>query len=437
MANFEKIVKVSDAILNCIPGLSTINNVVQAIYKLAHRVDALNPVAPGLKTSIKIHVLSKENFDYFIGAIPILGNLVNLVALICYGLEDNLIKAVYRNNKEIVHLSLGNNALNNPNRAEEVFRKAAYGSNNEIFQLILNHRDDWDAKSLINALQGCRSASDDKIAKANSILDYWEAHGRVLDMKNERWSAIHTLEDFLKEGKVDLAERIIQILPENIPFRDIKEILFKYSCCQYDYADELQQTGVLTEENRNALLAKSSKPSLKELEEYYNSVGYALKNNKTSENYRETHFDTLNKLLNLAQLQSDEIIEFIFCTLRHGEFAFIESLVAKHEGQLTPESKAKILKKMLSSGDRATVSEKGIQLFEFWIGKWQNDISTQAHKLYDDVSKAGAMDVEISQRRFRMFPETVLTYPSSANIQIANNRFKNIILKAFPSCDKI
>ncbi len=52
MANFEKIVKVTDAVLNCIPIVSSISNTAQLIYKLAHKTEILNRLLPSANLKI-------------------------------------------------------------------------------------------------------------------------------------------------------------------------------------------------------------------------------------------------------------------------------------------------------------------------------------------------------------------------------------------------
>lgn len=344
--------------------------------------------------------------------------------------------AVILNNAEVVHLCLGNNALNDPDRADCIFGQSAHSSNNEIFRQVLNHRDDWSDKNLMHGLSSCWGASDDRVANANDILDYWIAHEKVLDA-DDIYSATHAFEGFLKSNKVDLAGRILGILPDAIPFRDIQDTLLQYSCPQYNYRGDLEKAGVLTEEHRNALIAKSTRPSLKQVKEYYGSIGSQLKNNETSENYRETHFDTLNRLLDLAQLPPDEIGEFIASTFNYDEFAFIEPLVEKYEGQLTPRSKVKILERLFPfDSNRLALHEKRAQLFASWMGKWKNDVSAQAHQLYADISGAGKSHIEIARRRFQMYPSAARDYPSIEQLRAVNDRFKQILLETFPGCDQ-
>ncbi len=385
MANFEKIVKITDAFLDCIPIVSSISNAAQTMYKLAHRVDALSPVAPGLKTSIKIHVLSKRNLDCLIGSIPVIGNFLKLLEFIRRAIsgfdcdqfgcsDDDLIRAATQNNEEIVHLSLGNNALNDPLRADTVLRQSADRSNNVVFRQILEHQSDWSGKSLANALAGCWSARDNNVANADTILNYLQIYQKTLDGldENRLIGLASALENFLEKNKVDLAERVIKVLPEGIPFLYIQPILLKYI------------SGVMTRESVDALIAKSNKPSLEELEGYHASVAYECARNKPSRNCRKTHFEVLNRLLDLAQLQPNEIGKFISSASRSGEFCFIEPLITKYRTtQLTLQSKAEILRNLLFSGHKGMGPLERIHLFILWIDPWKEAVRPQAHELYN------------------------------------------------------
>ena len=431
MVNFAKIVKGTDAVLNCIPIVSTINNATQAMYKLAHRVDALNPVAPGLKTSIKIHVLNKDNFTYFIESIPLLGNLIALSTLILsilHGFDDDLIRAVCRNNKEVVHLCLASNALHDPDRADSVFRQAALRSNNEVFTQILSHRQDWSAKSLIQALQSCCGGSIDEILNANSILDYLDQHAE--QVLSTPYNKIYALETSLAQGRTALAGRVIRMLPDNTCVSHIHTILIAHSCPHYNDQGELEEAGVLTEEQRHALIAKSAKPSLAHLEGYYHSVGYTLEHARISENYRETHFDTLNRFLTLAELQPDAIGEFIASTLSYDAFDFTESLVTKYEEQLTPKSKVKILARLLP--DLGADHKKRVQLFANWTVRWKEDVRALAYELCVAISESGNRHLKVAQQCPSMVISAAGYYPSGIkHIQAVNDQFKQILIENF------
>ncbi|HSX03367.1 MAG TPA: hypothetical protein VLG76_01415 [Rhabdochlamydiaceae bacterium] len=442
MADLEKIVKGTDAVLNCIPIVNTINNAAQALYKLAHRVDVLNPVAPGLKTTIKVHILNKKYYDYLLAAIPIFGNLFALVELIQFILsgfkddEDALLRAVIQNNTEVVHLCLGNNPLSDPVRADRILGLAAYSSNNETFKQVLYHRDDWTAQHLMHGLRNCWYESDDKIANANDILDFWTAHERVLDA-GEIYSATSSIEDFLKKGRTALVGRVIGILPKEVPFYSLKDILRNYSCAQFaQRGDEVQAIGVLTTEQRNTLIGKTTKLSFELLKDYYFTVACQLKHDRLASDFREIHFDTLNRLLDLAGLQPKEIEEFIERTLAYDEFAFIEPLVAKYERHLTPQSKVKILDNLLPSHtNSAAFHEKRAQLFASWLNQWKDDVSAQAHKLYTEISESCKWNIESAQFRSQ-FSFIVEEHPTVAQLQTVNARFKQILLEAFPGCDQ-
>ncbi len=413
MTNFGKIVQTVDAVLNCIPIVSAVNCAAQALYKLAHKVDTLNPVAPGLKTSLKIHILNKNNRALFFQSIPILGNLLALgylIISILKGFGDDLVQAVCRNDKEVVHLCLASNPLSDPGKAERILRLAAHSSNNETFLMILNHRQDWSSESLMGALKHCWGSRENTELNANRILDYWEEHKHVLDV-NKVPGGIRALHAFLVYDRMALVDRVIGILPDDVPFVYMQDILVHFSCPQYNSKDEVVKTGVLTEEQRNALIAKSVKPSLDQLKDYYRLVGYSLKNMKTAANYRETHFDTLNRLLGLAQLRTVEIGDFIGRALAYDEFAFIESLVAKYERQLSAESKATILLRLFFAECDGSAHEKRAQLFASWIATWKKDLSPHALELYAKISRFGELHGQV-------------------------DRLKQILLNAFPGCDR-
>ncbi len=82
MVGFQKIIRITDAVLDCVPIVSTLSNAAQLLYQSACKVDTLNPVAPGLKTSLQIYVLSKSKWSCYIGLVPVLGNILNLVKLV-------------------------------------------------------------------------------------------------------------------------------------------------------------------------------------------------------------------------------------------------------------------------------------------------------------------------------------------------------------------
>ena len=441
MANFEKIVKVTDAVLDCIPIVSSITNAAHLIYKLAHKVDASNPVAPGLKTSIKIHSLSKSNIDCFIGLLPVLGNIVKLVELvagaICGFSRDDLDLAIILHNEEIIHLCLGNNALDDQGRADEALGQAAYSSSNEVFRQILNHRKDWSAKSLVRALSHCQYKGE---LNATDILDFWTAHGKVLDAIDTDYATMN-IKSWLENGPIALAIRVIEILPKELSLQYTLDTLAKYSCAQYDWSSRVKDTPVLTAEQRDALIAKSTGLSLLQLQKHYSSLSSQLERNPSIsiKNYLETHLDTLNKLINLAHLQPDEssalidqtISAFIAQTI--GESAFSESLIAKYEGQLTPQSKMQILQSLPLSPWNASRDfrktreqllashEKRVQLFASWTDKWKNDVLGQAHTLYTDISR---------------YVLTEGDCPSLENPQGVNAKFLQILLDTFPGCDQ-
>src|SRR5271154_2714689 len=105
MVKLQKIIKVVDAICDCVPVVSSITNGTQLLYKLARKTDTTaNPVKTTWKDDIKIHVICKDKFHCKIGMIPIIGNLATLVHAIIEGLRDDLMYAVINSKIEVIKL---------------------------------------------------------------------------------------------------------------------------------------------------------------------------------------------------------------------------------------------------------------------------------------------------------------------------------------------
>lgn len=87
MTSITKNIAAIDAVCDCIPIVSTITNGLQLLYKLAYKIDAAaNPLKIMGAHPIEIHMVTKSNLDCFWGMIPIVGNIVNIVMLVLYGL---------------------------------------------------------------------------------------------------------------------------------------------------------------------------------------------------------------------------------------------------------------------------------------------------------------------------------------------------------------
>lgn len=456
MTNVELLVKVGDAVLDCLPIVSSITNAAHGFYKLVHEVDALSPVAPGLKTSLKIHSLSKDNIDCVVGFIPIIGNIIKLLELVVRAIycfeekpwgfcdtttDDDLLTAVCRNNKEIVHLCLGNGALDDPNRAHKMLGQAAFSSDNGVFRQVFNHRNDWSGKDLVDALESCWFCTANNALNATDVLDFWINHGKVLDPGDIR-SATGIIENFLRGNRLALAGGVIGILPEQVPFRYIKDILLKYSCTEYDFQGRVATAGVLTEEQRNQLIEKSAKPSLTELNDYYRGFGYELTSRWTTvdDTYRTTHFDTFDRLFEKAELTPDQVEKFIsLITTSYIECGFVEFFAEKHEGMLTLQSKVGILSKLQpNSFDEVGSLEKKAALFDSLVQRWKGDISEpQAHELYAAIDESGKKNIPLSQLYSQEDLEQFMDpsdLPSVESLATVNKRFKDSLLKAFPQC---
>ena len=78
MVDVRNIIQISDAILDCIPFLSTLSNGIELLWKLARKVDATaNPVNPSWKNDIKLHLISKSKIECLTGMIPIFDDIVS------------------------------------------------------------------------------------------------------------------------------------------------------------------------------------------------------------------------------------------------------------------------------------------------------------------------------------------------------------------------
>lgn len=444
MTIYERTILRTDAVLNCIPIVNTVNNIAQALYKLALRVDTQNPVTPGLKTSIQIYILSKENLELFATAIPIFGNFfafAKLALSICIGLDfvrgDPLMSAVLDNNQEIAHLCVGNGELENPARADLIFRQSASRSNNETFREILNGRQDWDSSTLLMGLLSPPLTPQN----AHDILDFWRAQNKKIS-PNNLYHAMRVIQEFLKAGNTDLVDRVIDILPEGIPFdylysssflRD-SSLLLNYLCPRYNYQGESLRTP-LTAEQRDRLLAKSRKPSMNELFNYCDEISQRRQDQKIPEVDRFTYFNTMEQVLNMAELSSDDASQLIIHTLKRSYFGFARDFIQKYENRLTPNGKAAILKELFPSETylSAQYSER-IELFDSLVGEWKKDVADSAHQLYVDFSNFTKRGLQIASKASQLVAKS--QYPSAESFQARFDEFAEILLNTFPGCDQ-
>lgn len=170
-------VKAVNTIFNCVPGVNTINGLIQAVCKKVYTPVDTTPALskdrdPSLGRSIQIHILNKDACDLFFDSLPIIGNIVALVklviAIINGGFKSDLEKAVTENNKEVIYLCLENDELAKLDKVEEILKVAALSSDNEIFQKIITSMD-WSVNELLHVLND-PSSRDDTIEIALSYL---------------------------------------------------------------------------------------------------------------------------------------------------------------------------------------------------------------------------------------------------------------------------
>lgn len=168
MTRFIKALDVADKITDCIPVISTIKNAGVLIYRLAHRVDSVaNPVNSSWKDDLKIHYLSKDLLITCLSMIPFLGNFgafighiinSNLSASKTIGYRRGYLgEAAMQNNYEVAALYLARNPNRPKERLENALTIAAIGNSSEIFKLILDSRNDWSKKFLMELFRHINS----------------------------------------------------------------------------------------------------------------------------------------------------------------------------------------------------------------------------------------------------------------------------------------
>lgn len=165
----EKTLRNVDAVLDCIPLVSSVSNLAQ----LASKVNFFNPVSSGFPMTLKIHALSKSSFECCVGLIPVLGNLIKLVQLVSRTLsrsqkeESYLEKAILQRNSRIFGLCLRNGI--SKETAKKALLLAARGAavSHTVFVDLLYYRNQqypsswggeslWEAEDLLAALSACR-----------------------------------------------------------------------------------------------------------------------------------------------------------------------------------------------------------------------------------------------------------------------------------------
>lgn len=326
MAPYETIVKNVDTVLNCIPIVSTVNNIAQALYKLAHKVDAFNPVASGLKAKIQIHVLSKDLFyDCFLEAIPGIGNFFafcKFLTSLLNGFTNDLLTAVTRNDQEVIELCLKNQIPNDLRRASEALTQAVKSSDSQTFKKILAMRDDWTANSLIYALPPLfNTVPNQVLSNVQQILQYVKDHSIALT-QDHLHVVIYTIEYSLRIERSESVQLALDILPNEIPFKTLKSPLLQERSCSPHYraAQATNKDGFeeikgisLTKEQRHLLITKCQKPTFSDLIGYYKDVKYHSITTRTADGYLETQFDNLLRLLDRAELTLEERTSFIEC----------------------------------------------------------------------------------------------------------------------------
>lgn len=426
MVSSGKIVKIVDAICDCTPGLSIITNAAKLVYKLAHKVNhAANPTKPHWSDDIKIHVLSKSKFDCIVGLIPFFGNLVNLVKVVLDGLPRHLMVAVVRNNVELVKLYLVNHPLTNPRKAEKILSQAAYSSNLETFNLILNSRA-WDVETLRSALRSCWYADEGREKIANRILDYYHEKFKNQEIASDDWSSVsRVLGDFAARNRMKTAERLIEILPTS-RLGDIEDVLVQHSYPSFSI--HRKNRGVLTAKNREDIISRCKKCSIGNVTDFcrkisnrkgemisdlnfHNSYKVATNSNlqkvdieKITKEFDAVHAENLEKLLKVLDegVNAKVIVSLLSKCMNNGEIEFLKIFLKRFENQLNTKDIVDVLGRVYQSYDDEAAS-RARDGFEFLFTRYSSNISDdqcqQLRKILADVHRSEPIRAIIEKLR--------------------------------------
>ena len=291
------------------------------LYKAARKVDsAANPVVRGWKTDLKIHMISKPDWECGYCMIPFAGNLAALIARIGRGLNDHLMTAVCRSNTEVVKLARANGHLDDSKRAESVLGQAAYSSNLETFNLILDSRV---------------------------------------------WNQF-----FVKAERGATADRILAILPTCCEFGRLSELLQNNAFVYRKSYGPAQ--GTLTEGQIGRILGHCVPPSVQEFQDYCkkihskaNELKSDIENSNTAKKYLEAaeyslaieitdadqivrdfyvvHSRIVGKILERLEFNGDNLIQTLALLSNNGQLQFLELFLREYDNKLSLDDRFKVL----------------------------------------------------------------------------------------------
>jgi hypothetical protein len=314
--SFKKIVKVADAICDCVPVVSTITNGLQLIYKTVRKVDgAANPHHAGRAEDIKIHVLSKTKISSYIGLLPVIGNVCRLLALLVNLPHGNLKKALMNDDSEIVDLCLARRPLSNcdMNKAVDKLRLAAYSSKPEILKRILGARKDWDVNACTQALRSCRTIHENGEENVLIIVEYYRnlkntgvTEGLSLDESFDLLGGKRIKEMFIHfHEKPETANRILDLLPP-CDFKHIQDILLKHA---YRFH---KNNAVLTEQQIQTIIDRCRSCTPEQLKEYFRSLQQkAAKFAKIAPTFVHSRLDAKQNIKDFYKVQSSIICRMV------------------------------------------------------------------------------------------------------------------------------
>lgn len=273
----------------------------------------------------------------------------------------------------------------------------------EVFGLTLKSRN-WTQPQLIYALSVVDNLSQDDEMKAIQILDYYCERFRDFNGSEKFMSGIFLcIENFIKAGKTDFANRLIAMLPDKIWWMYLQLLIKDYSF-DYDlYSVDAVRPGVLTRENINTLLDRCEYISLDDIVTYCGLI--SDKKDKLKEKLAqagngeeilkasdEVQSHIVSRLIKKFDREKqvrhrDEKNALALLAIK-GKVYWLELFLAHYETNLTHCDKWEILEKIWQSKDGSEEQQlKKKEGFRFLFERFKSVISDEnIRSMHEEIS---------------------------------------------------
>lgn len=358
-------VQVADRICTCFPGISTVTNGLQALYRLVHRTDVVaRTLIQGEKAEFgreyRIHVLTKDWKELLLGAVPGVGNafyiLKTIIDWILSRFKRDPLQGVIHDTKslstearkEIATLCVENGYLKREG-AFEALKNAFYArdmvNTGGVFEVLWNGGD-WNAAQMEELLGAAKDLRFFHVGRFEQVLQVYEDRIKAISNKQpispaNRKEILETLKKLVELKEKDLVIRLSKTL-ESIPF-DIVEPLFEGIPSESerpllrDDAEVTLAAGELSQKEKIELLGRCNECSPKSLMKYCSNI--------------------LQERRTLVKLKSNEDLK-----IRGQIFEQFDQLhLPVVQGLVKLVSVQKFLK-LFALGDQSRCSDQGIQL---------------------------------------------------------------------------